>query len=146
MCSPLEARRPLSAAIEGVGFEAVRFSGELDGTLDAFRAAGREVVYTRHGALLPDGRDMIARRRRRDADSIEKTAAPQLWSRGSFEHEVIESLAPRPHELVVDKNASSAFNGSAIDQYLRNMGLETLVLTGRVTSVWRQRPPSAGPG
>ena len=33
-------------------------------------------------------------------------------------------------ELVVDKNTSSAFHTTPIDLYLRNMGVETIVLTG----------------
>jgi nicotinamidase-related amidase len=103
--------------------------------IDAFRAAQREVIYTRHGALLPDGRDMILRRRRRDVDAMEATDRPHLWSRGSFEHEVIEQLAPLSGELVIDKNASSAFNGSAIDQLLRNMGIDTLIVTGMATDM-----------
>ncbi len=103
--------------------------------IDAFRAAEREVIYTRHGALLPDGRDMILRRRRRDVDAMEATDRPHLWSRGSFEHEVVEQLAPLPGELVIDKNASSAFNGSAIDQLLRNMGVDTLIVTGMATDM-----------
>lgn len=103
--------------------------------IEAFRAAKREVIYTRHGALLPDGRDMILRRQRRDADALDATKLPHLWSRGSFEHEVIDQLAPQPGDLVIDKNASSAFNGSAIDQLLRNMGVETLVVTGMATDM-----------
>jgi nicotinamidase-related amidase len=103
--------------------------------LDAFRADGREVIFTRHGALLPDGRDMILRRRRRDVDALETTHRPHLWSRGTFEHQIIEPLAPLPHELIIDKNASSAFNGSAIDQLLRNMGLDTLVVAGMATDM-----------
>ena len=34
--------------------------------LHAFRMLRKEVIYTRHGPLLPDGRDMIARRQKRD--------------------------------------------------------------------------------
>jgi biuret amidohydrolase len=98
--------------------------------LDAFRQANREVVFTRHGALLADGRDMIARRRRRDADALTTTGEPAMWARGSYEHEVIDELRPLPHELVLDKNASGAFNGTAIDQLLRNMQTETLVVVG----------------
>lgn len=103
--------------------------------LEAFRQAGREVVYTRHGALLPDGRDMILRRRTRDRDAVEMTDRPALWPKGSFEHEVVAELAPLERELVIDKNASSAFNGTGIDQLLRNMGLETLVITGMATDM-----------
>jgi len=103
--------------------------------LDAFRAAGREVFFTRHGALLPDGRDMIVRRRQRDIDARATTERPHLWSRGSFEHQIVDNLAPLPHELVIDKNASSPFNGSAIDQLLRNMGIDTLVVAGMATDM-----------
>lgn len=103
--------------------------------LDRFRELNREVVFTRHGALLSDGRDMIARRRQRDDDAIQQTDRPTLWSKGSFEHDVVAELAPRPDELVIDKNASSAFNGTGIDQLLRNLGLETLVVTGMATDM-----------
>lgn len=103
--------------------------------LEAFRRAGREVVYTRHGALLSNGRDMIARRRLRDSDSIELTDRPTLWSKGSFEHEVISPLAPLDDELVIDKNASSPFNGTGIDQLLRNLELETLIVVGMATDM-----------
>ena len=37
---------------------------------------------------------MIARRRRRDVEALATTGTPALWHRGTFEHEVIESLAP----------------------------------------------------
>ena len=51
--------------------------------LDAFRRrAHREVVFTRHGALLDDGRDMISRRRRRDSESLEQSGRPTLWAKG----------------------------------------------------------------
>jgi nicotinamidase-related amidase len=103
--------------------------------LDAFRKCERQVVFTRHGPLLPDGRDMIARRRKRDADSAETTERPTLWAKGSYEHEVIAELAPLEHELVLDKNAASAFNSSAIDQMLRNLRIESLVITGMATDM-----------
>jgi nicotinamidase-related amidase len=103
--------------------------------LDGFRRAGRPVVYTRHGPLLPDGSDMIARRRRRDTDSVRTTNTPTLWSKGSFEHEVIAEMAPRPGELVVDKNTSSAFNSTGIEWLLRNIGIETIVVVGMATDM-----------
>ena len=78
---------------------------------------------------------MIARRQQRDQDSIQSTDRPTLWSRGSFEHEILEELVPRDNELVIDKNASSAFNGTGIDQLLRNLNLETLVIAGMATDM-----------
>ena len=44
--------------------------------LEAFRSSEREVVFTRHGALLGDGRDMIARRQQRDDQAREQTDRP----------------------------------------------------------------------
>ena len=102
--------------------------------IDAFAATNLEVIYTRHGALLADGRDMI-QRRRRDVDAVEMTDQTHMSARGSFAHEIVDQLAPRPDDLVIDKNSSSAFNGSAIDQLLRNMEIETLVVTGMATDM-----------
>jgi nicotinamidase-related amidase len=103
--------------------------------LDAFRAAGRRVVFTRHGPLLADGSDMIARRRRRDVDSVALTGTPALWPRGSFEHDVIAALTPEPGELVIDKNTSSVFNSTGAEWLLRNLEVETLVLVGMATDM-----------
>lgn len=103
--------------------------------LAAFRAERLPVVFTRHGPLLPDGSDMVARRRRRDGASVEATGTPTLWHRGTFEHEVIAELAPAPGELVIDKNTSSAFNSTGIEWILRNKGIETLVVAGMATDM-----------
>jgi nicotinamidase-related amidase len=103
--------------------------------LAGFRAARRHVVFTRHGPLLADGSDMVARRRRRDVEALATTGTPALWHRGTLEHEVIESLAPVTGELVIDKNTSSPFNSTGIESLLRNMGHETLVLAGMATDM-----------
>jgi nicotinamidase-related amidase len=103
--------------------------------LDAFRHLKREVIFTRHGALLPNGRDMIVRRQRRDSEARDQSDRPTLWPRGSREHQIVDLLAPLDDELVIDKNASSPFNGTGIDQILRNLQLETLVVTGMATDM-----------
>jgi len=103
--------------------------------IDAFRELQREVIFTRHGCLLTDGRDLVLRRQRRDSDAREQSDQPTLWPKGSLEHEIVSEITPLDHELVIDKNASSPFNGTGIDQLVRNMGLETLVLTGMATDM-----------
>lgn len=102
---------------------------------DAFRSSGRQVVFTRHGPLLADGSDMIARRRRRDEDALARTDVPTLWHRGTFEHEVVAALTPADGDLVIDKNTSSAFNSTGIEWLLRNMGIEALVVVGMATDM-----------
>ncbi len=102
---------------------------------DAFHACGRQVVLTRHGPLLADGRDMIERRRRRDADSLEALDVPALWHRGTFEHELVAGLGTGADDLIVDKNTSSPFNSTGIEWLLRNMGIDTLVVVGMATDM-----------
>src|SRR6266540_214689 len=53
---------------------------------------------------------------------------------GSPDHAILPEIAPQPGELVIDKNTSGAFNGSAIDFYLQGLGLHTLVICGVSTS------------
>jgi nicotinamidase-related amidase len=78
---------------------------------------------------------MIARRRRRDTESLALVDVPALWSRGTFEHELIAALQPTSDDLVVDKNTSSAFNSTGIEWQLRNMDIEALVVTGMATDM-----------
>lgn len=103
--------------------------------IEAFRRWARPVVYTRHGPLLKDGRDMIGRRRRRDRDSTRYFGAPTLWHRGTFEHQIVDALTPNEDELVIDKNTASAFNSTGIEWMLRNMGITTLVIAGMATDM-----------
>jgi nicotinamidase-related amidase len=103
--------------------------------LTTFRRHAAPVLFTRHGPLLPDGRDMIERRRHRDASSMRATNTPVVWHRGTFEHEVIAELTPLAGELVVDKNTSSAFNSTGIEWLLRNLGVQTIVAIGVATDM-----------
>jgi len=103
--------------------------------LERFRTLKMPIIFTRHGALLPDGSDMIGLRQRRDKDALEDSKKPAMWSKGDFEHEVIAELEPMQGELVIDKNSSSPFNGTGIDQLLRNLGINTLIVTGMATDM-----------
>jgi len=49
--------------------------------LVVFREAGRRVVFTRHGSQLPDGSDLVQRRRGREANVAAATTgdAPGTW-------------------------------------------------------------------
>ena len=83
-------------------------------------------------AQLPDGADLIVRRRGREATALTSTdrTSGHLAAHGSPGYEIDPRVAPRPGELVFDKNTSSAFHTTPIDLYLRNMQVDTLVLTG----------------
>ncbi|MEW5976998.1 MAG: isochorismatase family cysteine hydrolase [Acidobacteriota bacterium] len=100
--------------------------------LSEFREQGRRVFFTRNTVFLPDGMDLVQRRRAREKTALTITAGasghlPMAESEGC---EIVASLAPRPGELVLDKNTASAFHSTGIDLFLRNMGLQTLVMAG----------------
>ncbi len=103
--------------------------------LKAFRSVQRDVIFTRHGALLLSGRDMIVGRQQRDSHARDQSDRPTLWPKGSTEHQIVDELAPLDDELVIDKNSSSPFNGTGIDQLLRNLNVETLVIAGMATDM-----------
>jgi biuret amidohydrolase len=100
--------------------------------LKAFRSGKRRVLFTRHGMQVPDGGDLVSRRRIREETTRGTThrQSGHMPLRGEPAYDIDPRVAPLPTELVFDKNTSSAFNSTGIDLFLRNMKIETLVLTG----------------
>jgi biuret amidohydrolase len=52
----------------------------------------------------------------------------------SKDAEIVEDLAPLPGEVILDKTTSSLFLSTNADFLLRNMGVDTLIITGVVTN------------
>ena len=104
----------------------------IERLLKTFRDSNRRVFHTRHGAQSRDGGDLIERRRSREATALTSTQdeSGHMAVKGDPAYEIDPRVAPRPDDLVLDKNTSSAFHSTAIDLYLRNMQIETIVLTG----------------
>lgn len=98
-----------------------------------FRENGLPVLYCLVGSLLPDARDQHIKRRltwrRSSADE-----QPRAWPRGTFDYAVHEKLKPLPSELIIDKDSQGAFASTAIDYYLRSLGIQNLVVTGVATA------------
>ena len=90
----------------------------------AFRRKGMEVIQTKIASLTLDGRERS--RGHRDKGIF----APK----GSKDAEILKELRPMENEIVFPKTASGVFNSTAIDQILRNLGVENLVVTGVVTN------------
>ena len=124
-----------SPVFNDFSLQAERMVANIQQLLAAFRERERPVVYTRHGAFLPGGSDLIVRRRGREevAASSGDGSSGHMAVRGDPGHEILDQVAPCGGELVLDKNTSSAFHSSPMDLLLRNMKVETLVLTGLAT-------------
>lgn len=52
------------------------------------------------------------------------------WLDGTFDTEVYELLKPQQGDLVIRKNRYSSFYGTALDTILRNLGINSLIITG----------------
>lgn len=91
--------------------------------IDAFRAAGAEVMYTVIENLTKDGRDR----------SLDYKLSDFFVGKRSWEAKVIDMVAPGDDDIVLAKTSSGVFNSTNIEYLLRNMGLETLVVTGFLT-------------
>ncbi|HVV09271.1 isochorismatase family cysteine hydrolase [Amycolatopsis sp.] len=94
--------------------------------LDAFRAAGARIVFTRVGAQFGDYGDSQPHIRdlHRRSGSL----------RGTRQFDVLAELVPRQGEAVVDKAGSSAFGTGNLDILLRNAGVTDVVFCGVITN------------
>ena len=94
--------------------------------LEYFREKGLTVTFGRIACLRPDGEDR---------SPVQKTEG---WN-GIFlyvnttEAEMIDELTPRPEEIVVNKTTDSVVAGTNYSRIIRNLGIETVVVTGIVT-------------
>jgi nicotinamidase-related amidase len=91
--------------------------------LDAARASGVEVIYTVIQSLTQDGRDR----------SIDYKETGFHFAPGSVEAEVCDEVRPLADEIVLPKTSSSLFNSTIFEFLLRNMGLDTVIVTGFLT-------------
>jgi biuret amidohydrolase len=91
-----------------------------------FRARGLRLVYLTVGSELPDYSDLLPHMRA-FAESARNT-------RGNPEHEILDALAPRPGEAVLNKTTMSAFHSSGFERLVRTWGVEQLLFTGISTN------------
>jgi nicotinamidase-related amidase len=112
---------------EGIDYVAGRLNvivPNIQRLLAACRSRGAEVVYTRIKAMTRDGRDRSA---------IHKELGIHFPA-GSREAEILDEIKPAGDEMVFDKTTGSVFNSTNIHYVLRNVGIETLVMVGVMTS------------
>jgi len=96
----------------------------------AARAAGVQIFFTR----------FVYRKDYTDGGVVVQHLIPALaevnsLAEGSWDADIIPSLAPEPEDIIIDKNRYSAFYGTRLETYLTSMGVHQLVLCGVTTNM-----------
>jgi nicotinamidase-related amidase len=102
--------------------EAAAITPRIARLLDAARAAGVPVIYTRE-VHRPGGID----------GGLELEQDPEHCIEGTPGADIIPELAPRPGDHVVVKRRFSAFLDTDLEILLRGLGVDTLLVTGMDT-------------
>lgn len=114
----LDPASPLYAGVE----DALECNIRL---LAAVRQAGIPVIFT-NVVYEPGGAD--------GGLFYKKIPALKAFDRGSPLGQFPPTLQPRDGEAVISKQFASAFFGTALDEKLRDMGVDTLLISGLSTS------------
>jgi len=105
--------------------------------LEAMRARGVLIIHTREGHR-PDLSDAPKAKVERGAPST-RIGAPgpmgRILIRGERGHDIIDALAPRKGEPVIDKPGKGAFYATDLGPMLHLRGIETLIVCGVTTEV-----------
>jgi nicotinamidase-related amidase len=97
---------------------------QIQSLQSACRSRGIEVIFAVISSYVKDCRDV----------SLEHKRVGLFAPAGSKEAQVLEEIAPLENEIVLIKGCSGVFNGTVIDQILRNLGIDTLIVSGVVTN------------
>ncbi len=91
--------------------------------IGGFRAAGAEVMYTVMENLTRDGRDR----------SLDYKLSNFFIAKDSWEAKVFDAWRPATTISCLKKTSSGLFNSTNVEYLLRNIGIDTLVVTGFLT-------------
>jgi nicotinamidase-related amidase len=109
----------------------------LQQVLAVTRAAGVTIIHTREGHR-PDLSDCPPAKLTRGAPSLrigDISPKGRILICGEYGHHIIDELAPRSGEVVIDKPGKGSFYATDLHERLRLAGITSLVVTGVTTEV-----------
>ena len=92
------------------------------------------VIYTKFSSFMTDGSDLtkgIKFLNNFSKNLVGEVAFPYI---GHHSSEIIDELKPEGRDIVIQKNTSGAFMSTRLEIILKNMDIETLLITGVVTN------------
>lgn len=91
--------------------------------LKEFRERNMEVIFAKIQGLKKDGSDRSLVQKATGYNEL-------LLLKDDFDGQIVPELEPIDDEIVFSKTTDSALAGSSISLWLRNMGIDTVVVTG----------------
>ena len=119
----------------------------VDMLKDNLKESPRNLYYETSRAIVPNLQKLLGESRKRrfpivfacdsflEGDFIFKGRMKVHSLRGTKGAEVIDDLRPGPTDIVLPKRRFSAFFKTDLDQTLRTLGVDTIVVTGVTTEV-----------
>ncbi|MDL4842669.1 cysteine hydrolase family protein [Aquibacillus rhizosphaerae] len=93
---------------------------------EAFQVQRCPIIYIQH-------------KDKEDPDLIAKVFSPNMelkqYVENSWDSEIIDELKPEDGDYIIEKSRFSAFYHTQLDELLRELGVETLVVTGVATNL-----------
>jgi nicotinamidase-related amidase len=101
---------------------------KIKSLIDAMHSLGLPIIYTQTTGLPYEYQSAysIYRQRRRGIDPKKN---PQNLE-GSHDWQLIDEMKPEKSDLVLKKYSPSLFVGTIAEQFLRNLDIDSLILTG----------------
>lgn len=103
--------------------------------VDHFRNNNMDIIFVKSGYLRKDKKDFLSLRKGVSDELEKKFGKGSLPVIGDFEYDFTEEIKIFEDDVVFHKITRGAFTSTGIDQYLRNVGLDTLIVTGVLTNV-----------
>lgn len=98
------------------------------------RAQGLPVIYTRM-TRRADGADATPSMRRLGAALAHVSGDLPIGSPGDWGSQILDAAAPQPGDIVIEKHRWDAFFNTDLDNILRNLRIERVVVAGLQTNV-----------
>ncbi|MFX1280500.1 MAG: cysteine hydrolase family protein [Promethearchaeota archaeon] len=102
--------------------------------IDFCHEAEIPVIYTKFSSFMPDGSDLTRSTKFLNdfcKNLVGEVAFPYIEHHSS---DIIDELRPEDGDFVIQKNTSGTFISTRLDSFLRNMEIETVLITGVVTN------------
>jgi nicotinamidase-related amidase len=93
------------------------------------------IIYTKFSSFMPDGNDLtnsIKFLNNFSKNLMGEVAFPYI---GHHSSEIIDELKPEVGDFVIQKNTSGTFRSTRLETILKNMEIETVLITEVVTNI-----------